>query len=422
MREAEDATGSLLTLLEGSVSGRRFSCDELHTRDPLDGRPLLARYDLARAGGALDRSLRQPRSRGLWRWAPLLPVRQRSHVISLGEGCTPLLPVPRLASALGCPQLAVKAEGLNPTGSFKARGMTTAVSRAVELGARSFVVPSAGNAGAALAAYAAAAGADATVLMPVDAPPINQQEVLMCGARLLLVEGLIDDCARLAAELAEHTGVFNLSTLREPYRVEGKKTMGFELAEDGGWHLPDVIVYPTGGGTGVIGMWKAFSELAAVGLIGSARPRLVSVQAEGCAPIVEAFHRGENQAEPWHPATTRAAGLRVPSTIGDSLILDALRESGGTAVAVPEEAIDELQQLAGRLGAGYVSPETAAAFAAVHQLSTDGQLDRDDHVVVYDTGVGHKYPPPTDLAAPRPPVVQAAVEPEALAALVAPRG
>ncbi|HEU4542736.1 MAG TPA: threonine synthase [Jiangellaceae bacterium] len=408
-------TGSALAYLEGGLSGRRYQADEVATTDPEDGRPLLARYDFAGVREALDRSLSLPRRWGLWRWAPLLPVRDWQHVISLGEGSTPLLPVPRLGAALGCPGVLVKAEGINPTGSFKARGMAVAVSRAVELNVRAFVMPSAGNAGGALAAYAAAAGADATVLMPADVPPANQAEVLACGAQLILVDGLIDDCGRLSSLFAERTGAFDVSTLKEPYRVEGKKTLGFELAEDLEWELPDVIVYPTGGGTGLVGMWKAFAELEAVGLISERRPRMVSVQAEGCAPIVRAFHAGQRFADRWEQASTRAGGIRVPRAVGDFLILDAVRDSGGTAVAVPEDAIDEWQRLAGQLGAGFVSPETAAAFAAVRQLRERGDVERTERVVVFDTGIGHKYPSPPGL--PTPPVVDAHVDVDRLLTL-----
>ena len=254
----------------------------------------------------------------------MLPVRDWSNVVTLGEGSTPLLEASRLGRAYGIGRLLVKAESLNPTGSFKARGMTVAVSRARELGATSFVMPSAGNAGGALAAYAAVAGMQATVVMPSDAPLVNQVEVAACGADLILVDGLISDCGRLTARIAERTGAFNLSTLKEPYRVEGKKTMGIELAEDLGWSLPDVIVYPMGGGTGLIGMWKAFAELEAMGLLGGARPRMVGVQVEGCAPLVRAFLAGRQFAEPWADATTEAAGLRVPSTVGDFLVLEAI--------------------------------------------------------------------------------------------------
>jgi len=393
-----------LTHLGGALSGESYPADELIGLDPVDGRPLLARYDIEKAARTLTtEALSNRRTSGLWRWAELLPVRDRSNVVYLGEGDTPLLAQPRLGEALGIPRLFTKAEGLNPTGSFKARGMAVAVSRAVELGVMSFVAPSAGNAAGALAAYGAAAGARVTVLMPVDATPANKQEVLAMGAHLILVRGLISDCGKISTALAEKTGAFDVSTLKEPYRVEGKKTMGFELAEQRGWHLPDVIVYPTGGGTGLVGMWKAFQELEALGLIGPDRPRMVSVQSEGCAPIVRAFERGERFAQPWQYASTRASGIRVPSVVGDFLILDALRASGGTAVAVSEDSISEMQTFAGRMGAGYVSPESAAALAAVPVLRDRGEVGRDDEVVVFDCGIGQKYPPPEDL--PEPPVV-----------------
>jgi threonine synthase len=399
-------TRSTLTHLEGALSGETYPADELIGLDPADGRPLLARYDIEKAARTLtDASLAERRTGGMWRWAELLPVRDRRHVVYLGEGDTPLLAQPRLGEALGVPRLVTKAEGLNPTGSFKARGMAAAVSRAVELGATSFIAPSAGNAAGALAAYGAAAGARVTVLTPVDATPVNQQEVLAMGARLILVRGLISDCGKISAALAGRIGAFDVSTLKEPYRVEGKKTMGFELAEQRGWRLPDVIVYPTGGGTGLVGMWKAFEELEALGLIGPERPRMVSVQSEGCAPIVRAFEAGERFAEPWKDARTRASGIRVPSAVGDFLILAALRESGGTAVAVGEESISEMQKFAGRMGVGYVSPESAAALAAVPVLRERGDVDRDDEVIVFDCGIGQKYPPPE---LPEPPVVDPA--------------
>ena len=300
------------------------------------------------------------------------------------------------------PRLLIKAEGLNPTGSFKARGMAVAVSRAIELGATGLVAPSAGNAGGALAAYGAAAGVPVTVVMPTDVPAVNRDEALAMGARVLLLDGLIDACGAVARRLAAEEGLFDLSTLREPYRVEGKKTMGLELAEQLGWRLPDVIVYPTGGGTGLVGMWKGFAELEALGLIGPARPRMVAVQAEGCAPIVRAFERGERTAEPWRDAATRAAGLRVPAAVGDMLILDALRESGGTAVAVSEDALTDAQLRAGRLQGAYVAPETGAALAAVDALRGRGELDADEQVVVFDCGIGQKYPPPPGLAGRSP--------------------
>jgi threonine synthase len=396
---------STLSHLEGALSGAVYPADRLVRLDPVDSRPLLARYDLGTAAARLTPDVLGRRHRGgLWRWAELLPVRSGVNVVHLGEGATPLLPAPRLGRALGLDRLLVKSEGLNPSGSFKARGMAAAVSRARELGARSFIAPSAGNAAGALAAYGAAAGLPVTVLMPADVPQANIAEALVCNAHVLLVDGLISDCGRLAGLIAEETGAFDVSTLKEPYRVEGKKTMGLELAEDlgrldpdGRWQLPDVVVYPTGGGTGLVGMWKAFAELEAMGLIGPQRPRMVAVQTTGCAPIVRAFDAGERFAEPWVGATTRAGGIRVPSAVGDFLILDALRESGGTAVAVPEDAVDEHQLLAGQHEAGYVSPETAAVFAAIRALVQSDWIDPEELVVAFDTGIGHKYPPPPEL-------------------------
>ena len=409
---------SALTHLEGSESAGRYDADALHRLDPVDDRPLLPRYDLPRAARTLTAdALLGRRSGGLWRWSELLPVRDGRHVVHLGEGSTPLVAAPRLGEAAGVPHLLVKCEGLNPTGSFKARGMTAAVSRAAELGVRSLTAPSAGNAGGALAAYGAAAGLDVTVFMPVDVPVANREEAAVCGARVVLVEGLISDCGRLSGLWAHASGAFDVSTLKEPYRVEGKKTMGLELAEDLSWSLPDVIVYPTGGGTGLVGMWKAFAELEALGLIGAQRPRMVSVQAAGCAPIVRAFDAGAERAEPWQGARTRASGLRVPGAVGDTLILAALRESGGTAVAVDEDEIDATQRRAGRLGVGYVSPETAAAFAALEPLRDRGVIGAGDRVVVFDTGIGHKYPPPSGL--PAPPVLPADADPEQISGALA---
>ena len=399
---SEGSTGSCLRDLEGSLSGSRYSADALIGLDPADGKPLLARYDLQVAARSLDQSTLGVRvGGGLWRWRELLPVRDWQHVASLGEGGCPLLRAPRLGAVVGLGDLLVKAESLNPTGSFKARGMAVAVSRAVELGARHLVAPSAGNAGGALAAYAARAGVHATVVMPADAPAANQVEVLAAGATLLRLDGLISDCGRLAARLATELGAFDLSTLREPYRVEGKKTMGFELAEDLGWELPDAVIYPTGGGTGLIGMWKAFDELERMGLIGSRRPRLVSVQAEGCAPIVRAFAAGERFAEPWVGARTAAAGLRVPGAVGDFLMLDAIRASGGTAVAVPETEIAAMQKLVSARTGLFVGLETGAAAAAIPHLLASGGLSAGEKVVLFDTGSGFKSTPP-DFSAPRP--------------------
>jgi threonine synthase len=399
--ENSGATSSTLTHLEGALSRVSYPADELATSDPLDGRPLLARYDLERAAMTLSDRQRGVRvaMRGVWRWHDVLPVRDWSNVVTLGEGSTPLLEASRLGAAYGIRRLLVKAESLNPTGSFKARGMTAAVSRARELGAASFVMPSAGNAGGALAAYAGVAGVQATVVMPSDAPVVNQVEVAACGAELILVDGLISDCGRLAARIAERTGAFNLSTLKEPYRIEGKKTMGIELAEDLGWSLPDVIVYPMGGGTGLIGMWKAFAELEEMGLLGVGRPRMIGVQVEGCAPLVRAFLAGRQFAEPTADATTAAAGLRVPSTVGDFLVLEAIGASGGTAIAVPEAALAETQSFAARHGAGFLSLESAAAFAALPELCSRREVEPGETVVVFDTGAGFKSTLP-ELPAP----------------------
>lgn len=386
--------GSALSYLEGSITGEHYGADELRQTDPADGRTLLARYDLDAARETLTREAIARRRDGLWRWRELLPVRDERFITTLGEGGTPLLSPSRLAAALRLPHLRFKAESLNPTGSFKARGMAVAISRAAELGVRDVVVPSAGNAAGAMAAYAAAAGLRATVVMPADAPLANQHEVAVCGARLILLDGLISDCAKLARMLVQRSGGFDLATLREPYRVEGKKTMGFELVEDYAWEVPEAVVYPTGGGTGLVGMWKAFSELETLGLVGARRPRMFAVQSEGCAPIVRAFERGEQFAVPWPGASTRAAGIRVPAALGDHLILEALRSSGGAAVAVPEAEIEAMQRFAAAHGAGFLSLETAAAIAALPLLRERGLIDPSDRIALFDTGAGFKSADP----------------------------
>src|SRR5438128_2582368 len=401
MDGSSQRTASTLEFLEGSRSGIRYDADHLRGTDPADGRTLLARYDLAAVRDRLTPDVIAGRRRGVWRWEELLPVRVRSFMTTLGEGGTPLLPPGRLASKLGLRGLHVKAESVNPTGSFKARGMAVAVSRAVELGATHLVAPSAGNAGGALAAYAAAAGVRATVVMPADAPEANQVEVLIAGADLLLLDGLISDCGRLGRLISEETGAFDHSTLKEPYRIEGKKTMGFELAEQLEWILPDAIVYPTGGGTGLIGMWKAFDELQVMGLVGEQRPRMFAVQAEGCAPIVRAFREGSQFATEWEDAKTSAAGLRVPAAVGDFLILDSLRKSGGGAVAVPEVEILATQKRLGSLGLGYPSLETAAATAGLKALVDAGLIGSSESCVMFDTGAGFKSVSP-DLPPTRP--------------------
>ena len=398
---AGGTTNSALSHLEGALSGRRYDADRRIGLDPSDSKPLLARYDLPNAASTLTaQAVARRAAGGLWRWHELLPVRNWEFVVYMGEGSTPLEPAKRLGTDLGLSNLLLKKESINPTGSFKARGMAVAVSRAVELGAIDLVAPSAGNAGGALAAYAAASGVSATVVMPSDSPAVNQAEVMIAGANLILLDGLISDCGRLARLIADRLGAFDMSTLKEPYRVEGKKTMGFELAEQLGWRLPDAIVYPTGGGTGLIGMWKAFAELQAIGLIGADRPRMFSVQAEGCAPIVRAFEEGKRFAQTWDNASTSAAGIRVPSAVGDFLILDCLRESKGAAIAVPERDLAGMQGRLAESGAGYLSLETSAAVAAVPMLVEAKRIDRNDVVVVFDTGAGFKSEPPRDLVAP----------------------
>ncbi len=374
------------------VCGEHFSADALQTFCRACNSPLLAQYDLTQAAATLDRAAVSARPRGMWRWRELLPVRDAAHIVTLGEGDCPLLPLPRLGAALGLTQLYVKDESFNPTGSFKARGMAAAVSRALELGVTELVVPTAGNAGGALAAYAARAGLPAHIFMPDDAPAANAIEVRVLGADLRLVPGLISDAGRLAAaEAAEH-GWFDVSTLNEPYRLEGKKVMGYELAEQFGWTLPDVILYPTGGGTGLIGMWKSFEELAGLGWLESAaRPRMVSVQAEGCAPIVRAFEAGLDRAAFFENAATIAAGLRVPGPFADRLILGALRDSGGTAVAVSDAAIQAAQQRLATTEGLFAAPEGAATLAALEHLVQTGWVGRDERVVVFNTGLGLKY-------------------------------
>jgi threonine synthase len=362
---------------------------------------LFARYDLAGVRHTVRPSEFAARRWDMWRYAEVLPVREASNVISLGEGLTPLVKVRTdAARAVGLErgELVLKDEGQNPTASFKARGLSAAVSKAKELGATSVALPSAGNAGAAAAAYAAAAGLTCHLAMPCDVPELNQVEAAVYGAEVTLVDGLISDAGRLIRELAPRNGWFDVSTLREPYRQEGKKTMGVELAEQGGWGddcLPDVIVYPTGGGTGIVGMRKAFDELEALGWIGSKRPKMVVVQSAGCAPIVRAFDNGERFATPWENAQTIAAGLRVPAAIGDYLILDAVRDTGGTAIAVSEDAIRDAQLEMGRLAGVYAAPEAAATWAATRELRGSGFLNGEERVVLFCTGMGLKYPPPT---------------------------
>ena len=383
---------SYLTHLECTRCGRTFSADELQTLCPEDGGVLYARYDLERARRELSRDEVAARAPGMWQIPELMPVRDPANIVSLGEGGTPLLAAPRLGERLRFTRLYVKEEGLNPTGSFKARGISAAVSRAKELGVSAFTIPTAGNAGSALAAYGARAGIPVDVFMPRDTPALFQKEVRAYGATAHLVDGLIDKAGAEARAHAAATGAFDVSTLKEPYRCEGKKTMGYELAEEFGWRLPDVIVYPTGGGTGIVGMWKAFAEMEALGWIGPERPRMVSVQAEGCAPITRAYAEGAERARPWEGASTYASGIRVPSAVGDYLILRAVRESNGTAVAVSEEEIVEGARLISTLEGIFAAPEGGATLAALRALHARGEVGADETVVLFNTGTGLKYP------------------------------
>jgi len=355
------------------------------------GGPLTARYDLERARQSWSRDWVNNGPSNIWRYAPVLPVSKPSAMISLGEGMTPLVRVPRLGERLGASDLWVKDDGVNPTGSFKARGLACAVSMAVELGIRKVAIPSAGNAASALAAYAAAAGIEAHIFMPRDVPQSNFIECKSFGARVTLVDGLIGDCARMVVQGAAKEGWFDVSTLKEPYRVEGKKTMGYELAEQFRWALPGAVLYPTGGGVGLIGMWKAFAELEALGWVVGKRPKMIAVQMEGCQPVVRAFEQGRSQCEFWPDAWTLASGLRVPMPLGDFLILDAIRASGGAAIAVSDqEALDAGLELAALEGI-FAAPEGAACVAALPKLIARGALDAAERIVIYNTGAGLKY-------------------------------
>ena len=382
---------SYLTHLECSLTGKQYDAEQL-IRLSDEGLPLLARYDLEKARAELDRDEVMKRPSNMWRFQELLPVRDPKNIVSLGEGGKPVLKLPQLAQKLGLNNLFMKDEGQNPTGSFKALGLAAAVSRAIELGVTEFVIPTAGNAGGALAAYAARAGVRAHVYMPADAPLVNITEVQMTGADLHLVNGLINDAGREAAAAAKEAGNwFDVSTLKEPYRLEGKKIMGYELAAHFDWQLPDVIIYPTGGGTGLIGMWKAFAEMEALGWIGSYRPRMVAVQADGCAPVVKAFHDGDEMTGTWVNAHTLAGGLRVPAAVGGRLMLTALRESDGTAVSVSDHRILQSQQLLAQQEGVFVSLEAAATIAALEDLTQSNWIDPDERVLVFNTGSGIKH-------------------------------
>jgi len=380
-----------VTHLECAACGTRHEARRLQNLCTECGKPLLVRYDLKRAAATLTKESLRARAPDLWRYREVLPVEQDENIVTFGEGFTPLLQASRLGTQIGLRQLYVKDEGQNPTQSFKARGMAVAVSMAKELGAQKLAVPSAGNAAGALAAYAARAGLQAHIFMPSDTPRANIIECEQTGAQVNLMDGLITDCGAEVGRRKEAEGWFDVSTLKEPYRIEGKKTMGYELAEQFDWDLPDVIMYPTGGGTGLIGMWKAFDEMEQMGWIGSKRPRMVTVQAAGCAPIVRAFEEGKRFADEFPNAHTTASGLRVPKAIGDFLIIDALRASGGTAIAVTDEELLAATKEIGAAEGIFCAPEGAACLPALRKLLEDGSVKQDERVVLFNTGSGVKY-------------------------------
>ncbi|HEX6932274.1 MAG TPA: threonine synthase [Streptosporangiaceae bacterium] len=389
---------SALTHLECSRCGARHKADEVQGTCSC-GSPLLARYDLRHVAATTDPATIAARPPDLWRYHELLPVADAGNVVSLGEGMTPLLPVSRIGAVLGVPRLLMKDEGLIPTGTFKARGAAVGVSRAAELGVTGIAMPTNGNAGAAWATYAARAGMASLIVMPVAAPAITRAECAAAGAELYLVDGLIGDAAALVSDaLAGRPGYQDVATLTEPYRIEGKKTMGLEIAEQLGWRLPDVIVYPTGGGVGIIGICKALVELRALGWVTGDLPRLVAVQATGCAPIVAAFATGAAESQPWPDAKTVAFGITVPKALGDFLVLEALYATGGAAVAVGDDALLGDQREVARLEGCLICPEGAACFTAVRRLRESGWLSADDEVVVLNTGTGLKYPDTVPVA------------------------
>ncbi|CAN5539796.1 threonine synthase [soil metagenome] len=380
---------SFVTHLECSLTGERYEADQLHGLSRA-GRPLLVRYDLGAVAAAVTREAIEARPTDLWRWRELLPVREAGDIVSLGEIETPLIPIPKS----GGPNALVKDEGRLPTGSFKARGLVMAVAMAKALGIRKIAMPTNGNAGAALAAYATRCGIETIVFCPDDTPEINVREIAMQGARVYRVNGLIADCGGVVGKGAAEGLWFDFSTLKEPYRIEGKKTMGLELAAQFGWKLPHAIFYPTGGGTGLIGMWKAFAELEALGWIGPERPRMYAVQASGCAPIVRAFEEGVEHAERWEDAATVAAGIRVPKAVGDFLILRAVRESGGKALAVGDPAILKAVDECARKDGLLLCPEGGATLAAYREALRTGEVEEEERVVLFNCATGLKYPMP----------------------------
>jgi threonine synthase len=389
-----------VTHLESALDGTRFPAGQVHTVH--QGRPLWVRYDLAKVRAEVQPEVLASRAPSLWRYRELLPLPSDEEPVTLGEGMTPLLPCPRLGAALGLSRLWIKDESQLPTGSFKSRGMTLAVSMARHFGLKRLAIPTAGNAGGALAAYGARAGMEVFVFMPQDTPVINQIEAYLAGAKVFLVNGLITDCGRIVREGTQRLGWFDVSTLKEPYRLEGKKTMGLELAEQMTWRLPDAILYPTGGGTGLIGMWKAFAELKELGWLKAERlPRLVSCQSDGCAPIVRAFESGQRFAEMFPNAHTIASGLRVPAAVGDFMMLDAIRASGGCALTGREERIVEWMRRCMSLEGISLCPEAAVCLDCLETLVGQGKIGRDEEVVVFNTGAAQKYPEAVPLNLPR---------------------
>ncbi|HIN72069.1 MAG TPA: threonine synthase [Dehalococcoidia bacterium] len=382
---------SYLTHLECTYCHATYPADEVIRLCAECSKVLYPRYDLAGARDALNPDELKNRPANMWRYFEVMPVLDEANVITLGEGFTPIFKAERLGDKIGASAVYIKDEGLNPTASFKARGLSAAVSKAKELGITKLTMPSAGNAAGAMAAYAAKGGMEAYVFMPKDAPEANQIEVSISGGDLTLIDGLISDAGVLSRKRAAEEGLFDVSTLQEPYRVEGKKTMGYEIAEQSDWELPDAIIYPTGGGTGIVGMWKAFAEMEEMGWIGPKRPKMYAVQAEGCAPIVRAFREGTEFAEPWENAQTMAAGIRVPGAIGDYLILGAIRESGGGALTVTDDEMTYYMSLVASLEGMFICPEGAATAVALNKLLVAGDLSPDENILLLNTGSGLKY-------------------------------
>ena len=382
---------STITHLECTLTGERFDAAFPHRTNPANGKPLFARYDLERAKETLTKESLNGRPKNMWRYREVMPVIDDDNIITLGEGGTPLMAAKNLGDATGLPHIYIKDEGVNPTGSFKARGLGAAVSKAKELGQTRLTMPSAGNAAGAMSAYAAVAGMEAHVFMPKDAPIANKIECEAYGAKLTLVDGFITDAGQMSQRAAEELGLFDVSTLREPYRAEGKKTMGYEIVEQLGFEVPDVIIYPTGGGTGIVGIWKAMDEMEQLGWIGAERPRMVCVQAEGCAPLVAAYHQGEEFADPFPDPRTLAAGMRVPAAVGDFLVIRAVRESGGTAVTVSDDEMVQGMWEMARTEGVFAAPEGGATLAAMHKLQATGEISPQDRIILLVTGNAHKY-------------------------------